>query len=250
MFETIKISLRQGRQYIRNIKEARVNEMFRGFPVLKKERIHEEAVNDLCPSDAMSHSPFSIDLGRCTLCGKCERVLGKETLELTSEHRMACDASEKLLITFKTEYKEWNEAAVERRREINRIFGRSLKLRSVSAGGCNGCEMELNACSNVNFDMGRFGIDIVASPRHADGIIITGPVSENMAEALEETYNAVPDPKVVILAGACAISGGIFAESEALNRDFMKRHRIDLYIPGCPVHPLTVINGILRLMGR
>jgi Ni,Fe-hydrogenase III small subunit len=105
--------------------------------------------------------------------------------------------------------------------------------------------MELNACSNVNFDMGRFGIDIVASPRHADGIVITGPISENMAKAVEDCYISTPEPKLIILMGACAISGGVFSLAKAIDRTFIDKHQIDLYIPGCPVHPLTFINGIL-----
>ncbi|HPN64944.1 MAG TPA: NADH:ubiquinone oxidoreductase, partial [Candidatus Goldiibacteriota bacterium] len=125
-----------------------------------------------------------------------------------------------------------------------------LKLRQVSAGGCNGCEMELNACSNVNFDMGRFGIDFVASPRHADGIVITGPVTKNMAPALEDTYKSIPLPKIIIAAGTCAISGGVFKDSDALDRSFFEKHKIDLYVPGCPVHPLTFVNGVLKLIGR
>ena len=139
----------------------------------------------------------------------------------------------------------FEKTAIEVKKEIVSMFSRSLKVRQVSAGGCNGCEMELNACSNVNFDMGRFGIDFVASPRHADGIVITGPVTKNMAYALEDCYNATPNPKIVILCGACAISGGIFQKSDEINREFFEKYPVDLYIPGCPVHPLTFINGIL-----
>ena len=140
---------------------------------------------------------------------------------------------------------EYEKTAIEVRKEIKRVFKKSLKLRQVSAAGCNGCEMELNACSNVNFDMGRFGIDFVASPRHADGLVITGPISENMAYALEDCYKSTPDPKIVILCGSCAISGGVFQNSDKLNREFLDKYPIDLYIPGCPVHPLTFINGVL-----
>ena len=98
--------------------------------------------------------------------------------------------------------------------------------------------------------MGRFGIDFVASPRHADGLVITGPISKNMAYALEDCYKSTPDPKVVILCGACAISGGVFQDSSELNREFLEKYPIDLYIAGCPVHPLTFINGVLGLIGR
>lgn len=145
---------------------------------------------------------------------------------------------------------DYEEYAVKVNREIKRMFGRSLKLRQVSAGGCNACEMELNACSNVNFDMERFGIEFTASPRHADGIVITGPVSENMAAALEDTYLSTPEPRLMILAGACAISGGVFAGSPALDRAFLKGRKVDLFVPGCPPHPLTFINALLGLSGR
>lgn len=110
--------------------------------------------------------------------------------------------------------------------------------------------MELSACSNVNFDMGRFGIDVMASPRHADGILITGPFAQNMTQALEDAYQNTPEPRLVILAGSCAISGGLLAESPAINRVFIQKYPIDLYIPGCPVHPLTCINGFLALVNR
>jgi Ni,Fe-hydrogenase III small subunit len=137
-----------------------------------------------------------------------------------------------------------------RRSEIQKIFKRSLKLRQVSAGGDNSSELELNACSNVNFDMGRFGIEFVASPRHADGLVITGPITENMARPLELCYQAMPAPKIIILAGTDAISGGIFTDSPALDRRFLLNYKIDLFVPGNPVHPLTFINGILNLIGR
>src|SRR5512147_2107350 len=123
------------------------------------------------------------------------------------------------------------------RKEIHRLFKGSLKLRQVSAAGDNSCEWELNASNNVQFDVSRFGIEFVASPRHADGIVITGPISENMAEPLQICYDATPDPKIIILAGTDAISGGIFADSQALDRSFLNRYPIDLYVPGNPVHP-------------
>ena len=136
------------------------------------------------------------------------------------------------------------------RQEIHSFFGSSLKLRQVSAGGDNSCELELNACGNVNFDMGRFGIEFVASPRHADGVVITGPLTKAMAQATELCFDAVPAPKIIILVGACAISGGIFKGSHEIDRTFLTSHNIDLYIPGCPPHPLTFITGILDWLGR
>ncbi len=133
---------------------------------------------------------------------------------------------------------------------MRRIFGRSLKLRQISAGGCNACEVELNVLSTVVFDLSRFGIQFVASPRHADGIIVTGPITRNMREALVKTYEATPDPKIVIAVGACAISGGIFADSPEASKGLDTIIPVDLYIPGCPPHPLTTLDGLLRLLGR
>jgi Ni,Fe-hydrogenase III small subunit len=140
---------------------------------------------------------------------------------------------------------EVNPALV--RKEVRKVMGNSLKLRQVSAGGDNSAEWELNAANNVQFDMSRFGIEFVASPRHADGVLITGPITENMAEPLQICYDAIPEPKIVILAGTDAISGGIFEGSPALNREFLNRCPVDLFIPGNPPHPLTVINGLLDL---
>ena len=134
--------------------------------------------------------------------------------------------------------------------EARRLLGRSLRLRSVAAGSCNGCEAELVALGNVVFDLARFGVQFVASPRHADGLVVTGAVSLNMQEALHKTYEAMPDPRVVIAVGSCALSGGPFSESPEVLGGVPPEIPIDLYIPGCPPHPLTIIDGILRLLGR
>jgi Ni,Fe-hydrogenase III small subunit len=135
-------------------------------------------------------------------------------------------------------------------RKARSIFGHSLHLRQVSAGGCNGCEAEINALNNVVFDLSRFGIQMVASPRHADGLLITGPVTANMRLALEKTYAAVPAPKLAIAIGACAISGGPFHGHAQVNDGADSTVPIDLYVPGCPPHPLTILDGLLRLLGR
>jgi Ni,Fe-hydrogenase III small subunit len=136
------------------------------------------------------------------------------------------------------------------RPEIRNLFKKSLKLRQVSAGGDNSAEWELNASGNANFDMHRYGIEFVASPRHADGVVVTGPVSSNMAEALRITYEATPVPKILVLAGVDAISGGIFEGSPAIDRSFLENYPADLYIPGNPPHPLVIVNALLDLCGR
>ena len=131
-----------------------------------------------------------------------------------------------------------------------KIFGRSLKLRQVSAGGCNACELDLNVLNTPVFDLGRFGIQFVASPRHADGIVVTGPITRNMREALLKTYEATPEPKIVIALGGCAISGGIFSDSPHVSKGLNTIIPVDLFIPGCPPHPLTILDGFLRLLDR
>ena len=170
-------------------------------------------------------------------------------IKFTTDHKIATNERQHLIIREGTD-KPIELDPVQIRKEIYECFSGSLKLRQVSAGGDNSCELELNACGNVNFDMGRFGIEFVASPRHADGIVITGPITEHMAQPLQICYDAIPDPKIIILAGTDAISGGIFEASPALNRSFLAKYKIDLYVPGNPIHPLTFINGILQLIKK
>jgi Ni,Fe-hydrogenase III small subunit len=134
--------------------------------------------------------------------------------------------------------------------KLRRLLGRSLKLRQVCAGGCNACEGELNVTGNVVFDVARFGVQFVASPRHADGIVVTGPVTRNMEPALRATYAAVPRPKIVIACGACAISGGPFADSPDCHNGIPAGIPVDLFLPGCPPHPMVFLDGVLRLLGR
>ena len=138
----------------------------------------------------------------------------------------------------------WND------HKMRSIFGRSLKLRQVSAGGCNGCEADVAVLGTIVFDLGRFGIQMVASPRHADGLLITGPVSENMRLALKKTYDAVPAPKIVIAVGACAISGGPYIGHPEAHDGADTVVPVDLYVPGCPPHPYTILEGLLGLLGR
>jgi Ni,Fe-hydrogenase III small subunit len=131
---------------------------------------------------------------------------------------------------------------------IKHIFGRSFKLRQVSAGGCNACESDINVLNTLSYDLGRFGIQFTASPRHADGLIVTGPVTNNMKLALEKTYRAMPRPKLVIAVGACAISGGIYAGHGECNNGVDSIIPVDLYVPGCPPHPLTILDGLVGIM--
>lgn len=129
--------------------------------------------------------------------------------------------------------------------EILRVLGRALAIRVVDAGSCNGCELELNALSNVYYNLEGLGIKFVASPRHADMLLVTGPVSRNMAQALQLTYEATPEPKLVVAVGDCAINGGIFGRSYATLGGVDKVLAVDLAIPGCPPEPIEILQGIL-----
>lgn len=242
MLDTLKLKYYQGRQYIPDIKNAPMRDQFRGFPIIKNGTVD----TSICPTGALKTNPNSIDLGKCTLCGACKC----DAIQFSNYYKLSSTQRDSLIIKENMTPDDFEKIAIEARKEIYKVFSHSLKLRQVSAGGCNGCEMELNACSNCNFDMGRFGIDFVASPRHADGIVITGPITKNMAYALEDCYKSLPEPKIVILTGACAISGGVFQDSSELNREFLEKYPIDLYIPGCPVHPLTFINGVLEFITK
>lgn len=244
IFDNMKILMHQGKQYIPDVTTTDVPGIFRGRPVISNASCDEKALIDLCPTGAISGSPLSIDLGRCTFCGECAFACPQK-ISFTKDYKLGSNIRERLIVTGDQPIEVDPEKV---RAEIHKLYGRSLKLREVSAAGDNSCEWELNATSNVNFDMGRFGIDFVASPRHADGVVVTGPISKNMAEALEICFNATPDPKILILAGVDAISGGIFADSPALDRSFLDRHKVDLYIPGNPVHPLAFVNGVLSLV--
>lgn len=251
MLENIKILLHQGKQFIPDVTKAKVPGIFRGRPIISEDKsIDNQSICEVCPTNALfeKEGKLQLDLGRCAFCGECERCFPKK-IHFTQDYKLATNKRENLIVK-EGEDKPivFDKSAV--RPEIKKLFGKSLKLRQVSAAGDNSGEWELGATGNVNFDMSRFGFEFVASPRHADGVVITGPISENMARALDICYEATPDPKIVVLAGTDAISGGIFADSSALDRHFLDEHDTDLYLPGNPAHPLTIINGLLALCGR
>lgn len=245
MIDNIKIVYHQGKQFIPNPTTVEVPGVFRGRPVISREKVNDAELLNLCPTDAITNNPVSIDLGKCTFCGECASLF-PEKISFTKDYKLSSNERNRLIIMEGDDKQiEVNPDTV--RKEIHRIFGKSLKLRQISAGGDNSCEWELGAANNVQFDMSRYGIDFVASPRHADGIVITGPITKNMAEAVQICYDATPDPKIIVLVGTDAISGGIFAESTAIDRSFLEKYPVDLYIPGNPAHPLTIINGLLDL---
>ena len=179
-------------------------------------------------------------------CSRCASACPTGTLGFGLDYRLAARGREDLVV----DEDQAVRLATALEEKTRRLFGRSLKLRQVSAGGCNGCESDVNVLSTVVWDIGRFGIQIVASPRHADGLIVTGPVTENMRLALQKTYDAVAPPKIVIAVGACAISGGPYLDHSEVHNGADAVVPVDLYVPGCPPHPLTILDGLLRLLGR
>lgn len=224
-------------------------ERFRGHPVLEPGRCADGCTEcaEVCPTGAITLEPsLGVDLGKCLFCAECAAACPAGALAYGSDYRLAARQRADLVVHENEEVRL--AAALDAK--TRRLFGRSLKLRQVSAGGCNACESEINVLGTVVWDIGRFGIQIVASPRHADGLIITGPVTENMRLALQKTYDAVAPPKIVIAVGACAISGGPYLDHPEAHNGADSVVPVDLYIPGCPPHPLTILDGLLRLLGR
>jgi Ni,Fe-hydrogenase III small subunit/Pyruvate/2-oxoacid:ferredoxin oxidoreductase delta subunit len=223
---------------------------FRGRPTIDVARCPEGCRDcaEACPTQAVSVTDKTrIDLGRCLFCTDCVAACPEGAIAYTGDHRLATRRREDLVID---EGSEAIRLATALEARLLRLFGRSLKLRQVSAGGCNACEADVNVLGTVGWDLGRFGIQFVASPRHADGLLITGPVTRNMELALRKTYEAVPEPKIVIAVGACAISGGPYLDHDQACNGAGTVLPVDLYVAGCPPHPLTILDGLLRLLGR
>jgi Ni,Fe-hydrogenase III small subunit len=246
MFESIRKRVRTGKVTI-GLPAGNLPAPFRGLPVIgdafRSGNIAETCAK-ACATGAIDPEEKTIDLGRCVFCGLCEEACGGEGIRFSQDPRLPCGTREHLVL-------EGQELpALTAAPNIRSLLGRSLHLREVSAGGCNGCDLEAQALGNPIFDLQRFGVDFVASPRHADGLLVTGPVSKKMREALVKTYEAIAEPRIVIAIGACAASGGIFRGSYAVENGVGSVLPVDLFIPGCPPHPLTLLYGILRFLGR
>jgi len=249
IFPKIRVLRSHGRQAIPDLDAVELTSEFRGRPELTEtaDRTELERAAAICPTGALTAEPFTLDLGRCIFCGECARRAPRN-IRFTNDYRIGSPTREGLVMRPGQRRVEFDPAAV--RPEVRKCFGRALQLREVSAGGDASVEMELGATGNVNFDLGRFGIGFTASPRHADGVVVTGPVTANMAEALEICYEAVAEPKIAVACGTEACSGGLLAGSRALDRTFFDRHEIDLWLPGAPTHPMIFIDGIRTLLGH
>lgn len=246
LFGKAKILRSHGWQYIPDLDAVTLTEEFRGFPILSetKEKGDIERAAKLCPTGAITTTPLTLDMGKCLFCGECQRCAPRN-IRFTNEHRLAATRREDLVVKAGDTAPKFDTSVI--RPEIARYFGQALQLREVSAGGDCSVEMELNATGNVNFDFGRYGVGFTASPRHADGLVLTGPISQNMAEALDICYNSIAEPKILVVCGSEAISGGLYADSPAVDRSFLDKYHVDLWLPGAPTHPLCFIDGITRL---
>jgi len=256
---------------------AKISERFRGRPSFDFDKWKDaRAAAEVCPTGAISlrdkgHSrSVTVDYGLCVFCGLCAETSSDQAVRITQEFELATSDRHNLVLTAeytlnadrthrglrKVDRKSVNvETDVESlgkkaRATIQKILGRSLAIREVDAGSCNGCELEIVALNNPVHDIERFGIQFVASPRHADMLLVTGPVTRNMELALLKTYRAMAEPKVVVAVGACGISGGIFGVNYASLGSVDKVLPVDVYIPGCPPRPQALLHGILLAIGR
>ncbi|MBN8217037.1 MAG: 4Fe-4S binding protein [Spirochaetes bacterium] len=222
---------------------------FRGLPVLDAKACASgcRACEAACPTGAISaRKGLHLDLGKCLFCTACTDACPTGAVRFTGDHRLAVSDRKDLRI----DSGEGLVLAEAMGKELRRVLGRSLRLRVVSAGGCNGCEVDVNVLQTIVWDLSRFGIQYVASPRHADGMVICGPVTRNMDLAVRKTWAAIPEPKLAFAVGACAISGGPYAGQKEQLGGAAEVVPVDYFIPGCPPHPLTILDGFLRALGR
>lgn len=253
MLRIILARLQQGHQTMKypDGPPPKLPDRFRGCPVFRTDKCRNgcDACVRACPTGAIvvRDNRLSVDIGKCLFCADCAKACPEQAIHFSEGYSLAARKRQDMVVV-DNQFARSCEVAMDK--DIKKLFGRSLKLRQVSAGGCNACEADTNVLNTLAWDLGRFGIQFVASPRHADGLLITGPVTQNMYLALKKTYDAVPAPKIVIAVGSCAISGGPYIDHEQVKNGADAVVPVDLYIPGCPPHPLTILDGLISFLGR
>lgn len=247
-----------GIETIKNLANLLSSKNYRGSVIFTAEPTNDQRkmLEDICPTKALfsikENNAMGLDNGKCIMCGYCSVV--SETIKISNKPVIPAKRKSQIIDysnpqTFLSE-KSYEQIGNELKEKIHKMFGRSLAIRQVDAGSCNGCEIEITALNNPIYDIERFGIHFVASPRHADVLLVTGPASRNMETALLRTYEATPGPKIVIAVGACACSGGIFGDTYATTGGIDKVVPVDVYIPGCPPRPEVLIQGLLLAVDR
>lgn len=245
-----------GIETIKNLADLPLSKNYRGKIIFKAEPtdVQGKMLENTCPTKALfllKNNTMALDNGKCIMCGYCNEAAPK-TIEISNKPSIPVKTKNQLIdySNQQTPEKFYEQTGNELKEKIQKMFGRSLAIRQVDAGSCNGCEIELTALNNPIYDIERFGIHFVSSPRHADVLLVTGPASRNMEIALLRTYEATPSPKIVIAVGACACSGGIFGDTYATTGGIDKVIPVDIYIPGCPPRPEVLLQGLLLAVNR
>lgn len=240
----------------RNLKDLLIPDNFRGKVTFTSETVKDKQslLEDICPTKALSKKDDSmtLDNGKCIMCGHCAKA-APELIKIENKPANPARTKNQLVqysVKENLSEKSYEQMGAVLLEKIRKLFGRSLAIREVDAGSCNGCEIEITALNNPIYDIERFGIHFVSSPRHADVLLVTGPASRNMETALLRTYEATPSPKIVVAVGACACSGGIFGDTYATTGGIDKIVPVDVYIPGCPPRPEVLIRGLLLAVDR
>jgi len=261
LFKTINKIIKYPRVTQNYPKESSNSKLFIGKPEIDigKCTMCEQCVSR-CPSRAIVLDKVSHDIGinydECVFCALCEEVCTVGAVKMTNKCELA--ENDRAILRKKPivveerilPNKSYEAICKELKKDVKKLFGRSLNIREVDAGSCNGCDYEVNALNNPFNDIERLGIHFVASPRHADMLLVTGTATRNMELALVKTYNATPDPKIVIAVGACACSGGIFKDTYATSNGIDSIVPVDVYVPGCPPRPQAIIYGILKSLKK
>lgn len=248
-----------GIETIKNLANSLSSKNYHGSAIFTAEPTNDQrkTLEDICPTKALfsikENSAMGLDNGKCIMCGYCSEA-APQTIKISNKPATPAKMKSQIIDysspqTLPSE-KSYDQIGNELKEKIQKMFGRSLAIRQVDAGSCNGCEIEIAALNNPVYDIERFGIHFVASPRHADVLLVTGPASRNMTIALLRTYEATPDPKIVIAVGACACSGGIFGDTYATTGGIDKVVPVDVYIPGCPPRPEILLQGLLLAVNR